>query len=128
MARDDSVYYSSEMSQYMHTHVVMPDGPVAKLERAIDPALQDLTFKKRDGTSSVALRDWFGYAPPANGVQWDCGFEDGVMSKLGKNGQGIYVDLKRAFCAMGFATAATSSGIDHGPGYMRAAAKALPGG
>jgi len=70
---------------------------------------------------------WFGYAPPANGVQWDCVFDDGAMFKHGNNGQGIYVDPKRDFCAMGFGSAANTSGIDYAPGFMRAAAKMLAG-
>ena len=52
---------------------------------------------------------WFGYAPPANGVQWDCVFDDGAMFKHGNNGQGIYVDPKRDFCAMGFGSAGEHS-------------------
>jgi hypothetical protein len=70
---------------------------------------------------------WFGYAPPANGVQWDCVFDDGAMFKHGNNGQGIYVDPKRDFCAMGFGCAANTSGIDYAPGFMRAAAIAVAG-
>ena len=70
---------------------------------------------------------WFGYAPPANGVQWDCVFDDGAMFKHGNNGQGIYVDPKRDFCAMGFGCAANTSGIDYAPGFMRAAAMLLAG-
>jgi len=35
MGGDDSVYYNSHMCQYMHTQMVMPDGPVAELERAM---------------------------------------------------------------------------------------------
>jgi len=69
--------------------------------------------------------DWFGYAPPVNGVQWDNVFDDGAMFKHGNNGQGIYVDPKRDFCAMNFSTAANTSGIDYAPGYMRAAAMLL---
>ena len=71
--------------------------------------------------------DWYGYAPPANGVQWDNVFDDGAMFKHGNNGQGIYVDPKRDFCAMGFGSAANTSGIDYAPGFMRAAAKMLAG-
>ena len=58
MAGDYSVYYNGHMSQYMHTQMVMPDGPVAELERAIDPRLKDLTFKKKDGTSTDKLGDF----------------------------------------------------------------------
>jgi CubicO group peptidase (beta-lactamase class C family) len=70
---------------------------------------------------------WFGEAPPANGIQWDNIFEDGAMFKHGNNGQGIYVDPKRDFCAMGFGVAANTSGVDYAPGFMRAAAKHLVG-
>lgn len=71
--------------------------------------------------------DWFGHTPASQGVQWDCVFDDGAMFKHGNNGQGIYVDPNRDFCAMNFATAANTSGIDYAPGYMRAAAKLLSG-
>jgi len=71
--------------------------------------------------------DWFGYAPPANGVQWDVVFDDGAMFKHGNNGQGIYVDPKRDFCAMGFGSAANTSGVDYAPGFMRAAAMRVAG-
>ena len=72
--------------------------------------------------------DWFGHAPKSNGVLWDCVFEDGAMFKHGNMGQGIYVDPNRDFCAMGFGTADNNAGVDHAPGYMRAAAIALAGG
>ena len=36
----------------------MPDGPVADLERAIDPRLDDLTFTKADGDQTVPLKDF----------------------------------------------------------------------
>ena len=39
--------------------------------------------------------DWFGYAPPAHGVQWDVVFDDGAMFKHGNNGQGIYPERPR---------------------------------
>jgi hypothetical protein len=58
MAGDDSVYYNGHMSQYMHTQLVMPDAPVAELERAIDASIKDLTFKKKDGTSTDKLGDF----------------------------------------------------------------------
>ncbi|MFC1824077.1 hypothetical protein ACFL9T_15310 [Thermodesulfobacteriota bacterium] len=47
--------------------------------------------------------------------------------KHGNNGQGIYVDPKRDFCAIGFGSAANTSGIDYSPGYMRAAAMIVAG-
>jgi hypothetical protein len=73
---------------------------------------------------------WFGYAPPANGVQWDCVFDDGAMFKHGNMGQGIYVDPARDFCGMYFGLAPNPdsiSGIDHSPGYLRTAAKYFAG-
>lgn len=72
--------------------------------------------------------DWFGHAPKSQGVMWDCVFEDGAMFKHGNLGQGIYVDPKRDFCAMGFGIADNNSGIDYAPGFMRAAAMMLAGG
>ena len=71
--------------------------------------------------------DWFGHPPKSQGVMWDCVFEDGAMFKHGNLGQGIYVDPKRDFCAMGFGIADNNSGIDYAPGFMRAAAKMLNG-
>jgi len=71
--------------------------------------------------------EWFGYSPKSNGIQWDSVFEDGALFKHGNMGQGIYVDPKRDFCAMGFGVADNNSGVDYAPGYMRAAAKLLAG-
>jgi len=71
--------------------------------------------------------DWFGHSPKSQGIMWDCVFEDGAMFKHGNMGQGIYIDPKRDFCAMGFGTADNNAGIDYAPGYMRAAAKLLAG-
>lgn len=82
-----------------------------------------------EGSHEQALQtDWFGYTPKSNGVQWDSVFEDGAMFKHGNMGQGLYVDPKRDFCAMGFGTADNNAGVDYAPGYMRAAAIALAGG
>jgi len=58
MPGDYSVYYGRHMSQFMHTQMVMPDGPVAHLERAIDPRLNDLTFKTKDGAATDKLGDY----------------------------------------------------------------------
>jgi hypothetical protein len=71
---------------------------------------------------------WFGEIPYTNTAQWDHSFKDGAMFKHGNMGQGIYVDPKRGFCAMGFGAAANTSGTDYAPGFMRAAAKLLTGG
>jgi hypothetical protein len=45
-------------------------------------------------------------------------------------GQGIYVDPARDFCGCYFGLATNDesvSGVDHSPGYLRAAAKLLAG-
>ena len=57
-------------------------------------------------------------------------FKDGAMFKHDNMGQGIYVDPKRDFCGIYFGLATNPdeiSGIDHSPGYLRAAAKMLAG-
>jgi len=74
---------------------------------------------------------WFGETPERNTAQWDHAFPDGAMFKHGNMGQGIYVDPARDFCGMYFGLASnieSVSGIDHSPGYLRAAAKVLAGG
>lgn len=73
---------------------------------------------------------WFGETPYMNTAQWDHSFQDGAMFKHGNMGQGIYVDPARDFCGMYFGLASNDdniSGIDHSPGYLRAAAKLLAG-
>ena len=87
-------------------------------ETAKNEAYKD-TEEQRMGTQ------WYGVAPPKNGIQWDNVFDDGAMFKHGNNGQGIYVDPKRDFCAIGFGVAANTSGTDYAPGFMRTAAKLL---
>jgi CubicO group peptidase (beta-lactamase class C family) len=74
-----------------------------------------------------AQLDWFGERPVTNSNQWDSVFEDGAMFKHGNQGQGIYVDPMRDFCGMTFSTCPNTASIDHSPGYLRAAAKALHG-
>ena len=52
------------------------------------------------------------------------------MFKHGNMGQGIYVDPNRDFCGIYFGLAPNQdeiSGIDHSPGFLRAAAKKLAG-
>jgi CubicO group peptidase (beta-lactamase class C family) len=74
---------------------------------------------------------WFGETPLMNTAQWDHAFADGAMFKHGNMGQGIYVDPARDFCGMYFGLATNDekvAGIDHSPGYLRAAAKRLAGG
>ncbi len=58
MAGDDAGYFVCHIPQYMHQQIVMPDGPVATLGRAIDSRLNDLTFKKKDGTQTGKLSDF----------------------------------------------------------------------
>ena len=73
---------------------------------------------------------WFGEMPMVNTAQWDHAFADGAMFKHGNMGQGIYVDPARDFCGMYFGLATNDekvAGIDHSPGYLRAAAKRLAG-
>jgi CubicO group peptidase (beta-lactamase class C family) len=74
---------------------------------------------------------WFGETPYTNTAQWDHSFKDGAMFKHGNMGQGIYVDPARDFCGCYFGLATNDesiSGVDHSPGYLRAAAKLLTGG
>ena len=73
---------------------------------------------------------WFGETPYMNTAQWDHSFKDGAMFKHGNMGQGIYVDPARDFCGMYFGLATNDekvAGIDHSPGYLRAAAKLIAG-
>ncbi|MFC3615639.1 serine hydrolase domain-containing protein [Lutimaribacter marinistellae] len=73
---------------------------------------------------------WFGETPAFNTAQWDHAFEDGAMFKHGNMGQGIYVDPGRDFCGCYFGLATNDesvAGVDHSPGYLRAAAKLLAG-
>jgi CubicO group peptidase (beta-lactamase class C family) len=81
----------------------------------------------KDTEEQHMATQWHGVAPPKNGIQWDNVFDDGAMFKHGNNGQGIYVDPKRDFCAIGFGVAANTSGTDYAPGFMRTAAKLLAG-
>ncbi len=74
---------------------------------------------------------WFGETPAFNTAQWDHAFEDGAMFKHGNMGQGLYVDPARDFCGCYFGLATNDesvAGVDHSPGYLRAAAKLLAGG
>ena len=58
LAGDNAAYFNCHMPQYMHQQIVMPDGPVAYLDRAIDPRLNELTFTKKDGTQTDTLKDF----------------------------------------------------------------------
>jgi len=89
-----------------------------------DPAAYKVSTEVEYGTR------WFGETPLLNTAQWDHAFADGAMFKHGNMGQGIYVDPARDFCGMYFGLASNDdnvSGIDHSPGYLRAAAMQLAG-
>jgi len=58
LAGDYAAYYYTRMPQYMKQSVIMPDGPVIDLERAIDPRLENLTFTKIDGTQTEPLKEF----------------------------------------------------------------------
>ena len=83
------------------------------------------------GSTELAYgQRWFGETPDRNTAQWDHAFDDGAMFKHGNMGQGIYVDPARDFCGMYFGLATNDekvAGVDHSPGYLRAAAKVLAG-
>ena len=84
----------------------------------------------QDSTELAYGQRWFGETPHMNTAQWDHAFEDGAMFKHGNMGQGIYVDPARDFCGVYFGLATNDesvAGVDHSPGYMRAAAKQLAG-
>ena len=90
-----------------------------------DPAAYKVSTELEYGTK------WFGETPLMNTAQWDHAFADGAMFKHGNMGQGIYVDPARDFCGIYFGLASNDesiAGIDHSPGYLRAAAKRLAGG
>ena len=108
---------------------------------AEEKVISDKLLKLIQGMGNTAAYDtsteveygtrWFGERPLLNTAQWDHAFADGAMFKHGNMGQGIYVDPKRDFCGMYFGLATndeTVAGIDHSPGYLRAAAKLLAGG
>ena len=84
------------------------------------------------GSTELAYgQRWFGETPALNTAQWDHAFKDGAMFKHGNMGQGIYVDPARDFCGVYFGLATNDekiAGVDHSPGYLRAAAKKLAGG
>jgi hypothetical protein len=65
-----------------------------------------------------------------NTAQWDHAFADGALFKHGNMGHGIYVDPARDFCGIYFGLATNDeelAGIDHSPGYLRAAEQATAG-
>ena len=100
----------------------------AKLLKSIQSLGNPAAYK--NSTEEGYGTDWFGETPERNTAQWDHAFPDGAMFKHGNMGQGIYVDPKRDFCGVYFGLAPNPdeiSGIDHSPGYLRAAAKLLAG-
>ena len=113
-----------------------PSWPVVAKEQVISDKLlkriQTLGDPKAyQGSTEIEYgKKWFGETPDLNSAQWDHAFADGAMFKHGNMGQGIYVDPSRDFCGMYFGLATNDekvAGIDHSPGYLRAAAKALAG-
>ena len=104
---------------------VISDRLLDLIQTMGDPAAYEVSTELEYG------RKWFGETPLMNTAQWDHAFADGAMFKHGNMGQGIYVDPARDFCGMYFGLASNDesiAGIDHSPGYMRAAAKRLAGG
>ena len=104
---------------------VISDQLLELIQTMGDPAAYEVSTELEYG------RKWFGETPLMNTAQWDHAFADGAMFKHGNMGQGIYVDPARDFCGMYFGLASNDesiAGIDHSPGYMRAAAKRLAGG
>ena len=104
---------------------VISDRLLKLIQDMGDPAAYKVSTELEYGTK------WFGETPLLNTAQWDHAFADGAMFKHGNMGQGIYVDPARDFCGMYFGLASNDekvAGIDHSPGYLRAAAKRLHGG
>ena len=103
---------------------VISDELLKLIQNMGDPAAYKISTELEYGTR------WFGETPQKNTAQWDHAFADGAMFKHGNMGQGIYVDPARDFCGIYFGLATNDesvAGIDHSPGYMRAAAKMLSG-
>ena len=104
---------------------VISDKLLKRIQTLGDPAAYHRSTEEGYGTR------WFGETPDLNTAQWDHAFVDGAMFKHGNMGQGIYVDPARDFCGMYFGLATNDekvAGIDHSPGYLRAAARKLAGG
>lgn len=103
---------------------VISDRLLELIQTMGDPAAYEVSTELEYGTK------WFGETPRMNTAQWDHAFADGAMFKHGNMGQGIYVDPARDFCGIYFGLASNDesvAGIDHSPGYLRAAAKRLAG-
>jgi CubicO group peptidase (beta-lactamase class C family) len=116
--------------------IYTPSWHVVSKEQVVSDQLLKLiqTMGDPDAYTESTEREygtrWFGEVPMMNTAQWDHAFADGAMFKHGNMGQGIYVDPARDFCGMYFGLATNDekvAGIDHSPGYLRAAAKALAG-
>jgi CubicO group peptidase (beta-lactamase class C family) len=116
--------------------IYTPSWNVVSSENVVPQRLLDMIFKMGNpdaytgSTERTYGTQWFGEVPLKNTAQWDHAFADGAMFKHGNMGQGIYVDPGRDFCGMYFGLASNDTsltGIDHSPGYLRAAAKALAG-
>jgi CubicO group peptidase (beta-lactamase class C family) len=116
--------------------IYTPSWQVVSKEQVVSDQLLKLiqTMGDPDAYTESTEREygtrWFGEVPMMNTAQWDHAFADGAMFKHGNMGQGIYVDPARDFCGMYFGLATNDekvAGIDHSPGFLRAAAKALAG-
>jgi len=103
---------------------IISDKLLKLIQAMGDPAAYKVSTELEYG------QKWFGETPMMNTAQWDHAFPDCAMFKHGNMGQGIYVDPARDFCGMYFGLASNDekiAGIDHSPGYLRAAAKMLAG-
>lgn len=58
LAGDDAAYYYLHMPQFMNQQIIMPNDEVAKLERNIDPRIENLTFKTAEGNQTEKLKDF----------------------------------------------------------------------
>ena len=104
---------------------IVSDELLKQIQTLGDPAAY------QEPTERAYGQRWFGETPDRNTAQWDHAFDDGAMFKHGNMGQGIYVDPARDFCGQYFGLATNDekiAGVDHSPGYLRAAAKRLAGG
>lgn len=110
-------------------NVVAKEQVISDKQLKMIQTMGDPKAYKGSGEEAYGTR-WFGETPIYNTAQWDHAFADGAMFKHGNMGQGIYVDPARDFCGIYFGLASNDekvTGIDHSPGYLRAAAKRLAG-
>jgi len=117
--------------------IYTPSWNVVSKERIVsDELLKEIQTLGNPAAYAVSTelaygQRWFGETPAFNTAQWDHAFQDGAMFKHGNMGQGIYVDPARDFCGCYFGLATNDesvAGVDHSPGYLRAAAKLLASG